>query len=136
MMDWKEASMATGHLRSWFNRNYMLVCLGTGGVIGLALGKFILPNLNRLTQPGAIIVAAVLSLFFVGSTLWFLKRTDEHDRNAHLWSMTWSWLSIAVMTPSWWLFAKVGMTRPVDAMQVFTVSAFVGAAVWAWNRYR
>jgi hypothetical protein len=40
------------------------------------------------------------------------------------------------MTPSWWLFAKVGMTRPVDAMQVFTVSAFVGAAVWAWNRYR
>jgi hypothetical protein len=136
MMKLKEARVPKGQMRRWFNRHYLLVCLATGCIIGLAMGTAVLPNLHRLTPPGAIIVAGVLSLFFIGSTLWFLKMTDEHDRNAHLWSMTWAWLSIAVMTPSWWLFAKAGMARPVDAMQIFTASAFVGAAVWTWNRYR
>jgi hypothetical protein len=128
--------MAKSNVTRWINRNYVALVLGTGLSLGLALGLAVLPNIHLFSPFGAILIAATLSLFFIGSTVWFLKMTDEHDRNAHLWSMTWAWLSIAVMTPSWWLFSKTGMARPVDAMQVFTVSAVVGTAVWTWNRYR
>lgn len=105
--------------------------VATGAVVGGVFGKA-----ETLSPVAAIAVVAAFGISLITWQIWFLLRTDEHDRYAHLWSGTWAWLSIAVMAPSWWLLNKAGVLPAPDALQIFLASAVVGVAAWTWMRFR
>ncbi len=109
----------------------LAIGVATGAVVGGVFDKA-----ETLSPTAAIAVVAAFSISLIALQIWFLLRTDEHDRNAHLWSGTWAWLSIAVIAPSWWLLNKAGIAPQPDALQIFFASVVVGIAVWTWMRFR
>ncbi len=114
----------------------LLASVGIGLGLGFATRTGIIPKLDDWSPAGAIAAVIIGSALIIGSTLWLLRKTDEHDRHAHLWAMTWSWLALAVIIPSWEIFARLGMTRPFDGITALFLSAIIGMIAWFWMRFR
>jgi hypothetical protein len=134
-----ELSMPKNGRKSSHNRlmrTGLMLVAGLG--IGFALGKIMdmFPEPEAISPLAAILIVAVVGTGVIASQIWFMMRTDEHDRHAHLWSMTFAWLSLAVVIPSWWILARASVTPPVNALFALGFSAIVATTTWAWMRYR
>jgi hypothetical protein len=83
---------------------------------------------------GLIVLAGLIG--FVALTLFYMKRTDEHDMSANLWGGLYGWLFIMGAGPVWWMLHHSGLAGPVNLWALYFVSALVAAGVWGWLRFR
>jgi hypothetical protein len=117
-------------------RNTLLGSLVVGGVLSIAQRLDFLPPLEKLSHTAAILTSAIISVTLTGFTLWFMRSTDEHDRMAHLWSMTWAYMALAATIFSCWLLEMNGVIEPVHPMHQLFASAIIGSGAWIWMRFR
>lgn len=115
----------------------------TAGVVGVAvIAAVTLLNRNPPGQePGfspvagiAIIIGGLIG--YVALTVFYMKRTDEHDMNANLWGLSYGYLFFAGAAPAWWMLNHSGLAEPVDFWALYIISALVSASVWSWLRFR
>lgn len=120
-------------------RNMSLAGVGLAVLLVLALSVF---NEAPIGAPrnfsplSGILIVAVGSIGFLAFVGHYLKRTDEHDLSANLWSFSWAWLTFSVIAPAWWVLNHSGLAGPVNFWAVFGISAVVSGIVWAWLRLR
>jgi hypothetical protein len=117
-------------------RNSFLVGLALGGFVGLSRKLGYMPSLDALSPTAAIATCALASTTLIGFTIWFIRATDEHDRLAHFWSMTWAYLILSATVFSCWLLEKNGVIAPVDPIYQLFGSLVIGSAIWIWMRFR
>jgi hypothetical protein len=103
-------------------------------IIGRVTG--IMPALSEMSPASAIGLCAVLTLSVLVGGGWYLKRTDEHDLHANLWSILWGWVSVSLITLNWHML-YVAKAAPIpDAMVTLLISAIVSLLAWLWLRFR
>lgn len=108
----------------------LLVLLVGGRVTGL------LPPANQMTPAGAIALCAAFTVLVGGGSVWYLVRTDEHDLNANLWSMTWGWIVASLVTLNWAVLHIAGLLVAPEPIAILLASSAVVLAVWLWLRFR
>jgi hypothetical protein len=89
-------------------------------------------------QPPIIVIifCTTMTLAMLWMVGWYMRRTDEHDLHANLWSMMWAWVANALITINWVILQAAGIIGAPDAMHILLASAAVAALVWAWLRFR
>jgi hypothetical protein len=117
-------------------RNTVLGSLALGGLLSVAQRRGYVPLLSELSHTSAIVTVALASIALIGFTLWAIRTTDEHDRFAHLWSMTWAYMALSMTMLSCWLLEMNGVIAAVNPMYQLFASAVFGCAVWLWMRFR
>ncbi len=115
-------------------KNYLIGSAVIGMVVGVGL-EFTRDG-RALSPTVAIALATLAPLLVIAGMYYYIKKTDEHDLHAHLWSTSIAWLFLAAIVPSWWLLARVNLVPQIDGMVALFGSAIVGSIVWAWLRYR
>jgi len=120
-------------------RNMSLALGGLGAILVIALSLLneAPTGAPRNFSPiSGILIVAVGSIGFLAFVGHYLKRTDEHDLSANLWSFSWAWLTFAVIAPAWWVLNHSGLVGAVNFWAVFAISTIVSGIVWAWLRLR
>ena len=136
MMEHKMAEPKTGVPRNQAMKAMTLASLGLLAILVLARVTGILPIASDMSPIGAIAFCTAMSLAILGSFGWYLRRTDEHDLHANLWSMVWAWISGALITIDWSILHIAKAAPRPDAMAILLVSTAVAAVIWLWLRFR
>jgi hypothetical protein len=96
----------------------------------------VLPMPQDMSPPGAIAFCVAMTAAIAGFCGWYFTRTDEHDLHANLWSMTWAWISFALITVDWAVLHVAGLAPVPNAVWILLASAAIAAGIWAWLRFR
>ena len=107
-----------------------------GAVAVLARVSGVLPMPQDMSPPVVIAFCTTITVALLFLTNWYLKRTDEHDRHANLWSMAWAWVIGALVTVNWAMLHEAGVAGAPNAIWILHASAAVAAGIWAWLRFR
>ena len=123
----------------------LAACAVLGGIIGFAMaftgmldGKdptAMLYSNAALPRNLALVIAALWGVGLPLGCLFYHRYADEQDQHAYLWACTMGWYVFVVLTPTWWVLGRGGLTPPVDIGVIFLVSMVVNALVWLWKRY-
>jgi hypothetical protein len=136
MMEEKMADQKAGVPRNQAMKVMTLASLGLLAILLLARFAGILPIASDMTPTVAVAFCTVMTLAIFCAFDWYLRRTDEHDLHANLWSMAWAWISGALITIDWSILHIAKVAPPVDAMIILITSSAVAAVAWAWLRFR
>lgn len=136
MMEEKMADQKTGVPRNHAMKVMTLSSLGLVAVLLLARFAGILPIASDMSQTGATVFCAAMTLAVLGGFGWYLRRTDEHDLHANLWSMAWAWIIGALITIDWSILHIAKVAPRPDAMIILLISSAVAAVTWCWLRFR
>jgi hypothetical protein len=123
----------TGSRRAAVGRNIIGSLMAVTAFV--ALGRIALANGAPAT--GLYTAFAIgMPIILLASFAHYFYVTDEHDRQANLWSMSAGYMSLVISIISWSLLAQVKVAPPVDVMLAVGLSGVVTVAVWAWLRFR
>lgn len=106
------------------------------GLILVARALGIIPAPQDLSALGAIITCVLGATGVVGFSAWYFANTDEHDLNANLRSMAWSWIAVGVGTSCWVVLHGAGLAPVPDAVAIVLGSSVVALFAWLWLRFR
>jgi hypothetical protein len=96
----------------------------------------ILPMANEMSAAGVIVLCVALTTVTAGFAGWYLRRTDEHDLHANLWSMSCAWIASVLITVNWGVL-YIGKLAPMpNALAIILASAAVAIIIWIWLRFR
>ncbi len=125
-------------------RAMLLIALGIGALIGLALGIFGdtqgashgLQNLQGDWPPAVSIGLFVLATAtIVPTTIVWHRNIDEHEAGAYRDGAIWGGYTYIALASGWWVLARGQLVAEPDAMILFVVFCFVWSGVWLWRRY-
>lgn len=129
--DWKADAAHRTRLRigAWVGT----LVAATAGVIALGLGTHIGGGARA---PLMILGGALVALGFVYGTAIYMRRIDEQERDANLWSAYIGFcLYIALyMIRGLWFYATGSVPFSHDV--IFVVTLAVGLAVFLWRKFR
>jgi hypothetical protein len=107
-----------------------------GGTILIGRITGIMPALSEMSPTGAMALCAVITIATLAGGGWYLKRTDEHDLHANLWSIMWGWVSVSLITFNWHILYMAKAAPMPDGMVTLLVSTIIALIAWAWLRFR
>jgi hypothetical protein len=114
----------------------MTAAAGTTALLMLARATGLLPMPQDMSLAGVIAFCVAITAAVVGSSIWYLARTDEHDLHANLWGLSWAWIASAVATVDWAVLHEAGQAPPPDPIMILLGSAAVAGLGWLWLRFR
>ncbi|QJQ32943.1 hypothetical protein GV829_11215 [Sphingomonas lacunae] len=119
-----------------------IIALTLGGVTGLGFGltQSLAPHLlfdaeGMVQAPLAI--AAVLLWGIAGPWLtnWWLKQTDEHERDAYIEGANWTAHALMFGIPVWWVLWKAGLAVEPSAIDCIILGSLLWMGVWMRRKF-
>jgi hypothetical protein len=120
-------------------RAMKLMLLGSvlfGGTILIGRITGIMPHPSQMSPAAAAALCLAITLAALFGGGWYLKRTDEHDLHANLWSIVWGWVSVSLITINWHILYIAKAAPLPDPMATLLVSTLVALGAWLWLRFR
>jgi hypothetical protein len=120
-------------------RAMKLMLLGSalfGGAILIGRITGIMPAPSDMSPMGAMALCAVITIATFAGGGWYLKRTDEHDLHANLWSIMWGWVSVSLITINWHILYVAKAAPMPDGMLALLISTIIAFITWLWLRFR
>lgn len=135
--------------RERLNRNIILGCSLSGGVIGLFLAFY---DMNIVgSEPSALaifserpiapVIAILLAFFWavimpVIAWFWHKRAIDEQEASAYRDGGYYAAYAYLIGAPTWWLMWRGGFLPEPDGPAIFMIFALLWSAVWYWKKYR
>lgn len=92
-----------------------------------------------ISEPIALLLATLVSVFFIVVLVLYHRAIDDHEERAYLWGSQLAYYFLIVAFPAWWLLERGGIVDPITtggAFAAILVSFVVQGGVWAWLKYR
>lgn len=134
--------------REKLNRNIILGCGFSGGVIGLLLAFY---DINIVgSEPSALAVfsdspiapaIAILLAFFwavimpVVAWFWHKRAIDEQEASAYRDGGYYAAYTYFIGAPTWWMLWRGGFVPEPDGPAIFMIFALIWSAIWFWKKY-
>lgn len=119
-----------------------IVALALGGVTGLGFGltQSLAPHLIFTTDgvvqaPLAIIAVLLWGVAGPWLTNWWLKQTDEHERDAYVEGASWAAHALMFGVPVWWALWKAGLAVEPSAIDCITLAILLWMGVWMRRKF-
>lgn len=134
--------------REKLNRNIILGCGLSGGVIGLFLALYDITMFG--TEPSAFAVLsdspvapaiAILLAFFwavimpVVAWFWHKRAIDEQEASAYRDGGYYAAYTYLIGAPTWWMLWRGGIAPEPNGPAIFMIFALLWSAVWYWKKY-
>lgn len=119
-----------------------IIALAVGGVSGIGFGitQSLAPHL--IFTPDGLVQAplAIVAVLFWGVagpwlTHWWLKQTDEHERDAYVEGASWAAHALMFGVPIWWALWKAGLTVEPAAIDCIMLAIFLWMGVWLRRKF-
>ena len=137
---------ASGYEKRYWKMWMLVTALGipVGAALAISTRSEGLDSINPfastpISEPVALVLAALVSLFFVIVLILYHRAIDDHEERAYLWGSQLAYYFLIVAFPAWWLLERGGIVGPVTTGAAFIAilaSFAVQGGVWAWLKYR
>ena len=128
--------------RERFSTRFTVGSLMIGALLGMGYAfvdearPALLVDSDGQWTPLAAITAALL--WGVGGTigtLFWLRRVDEHERDAYLDGANWAAHALLFAMPVWWMLWRAALVPPPDVMLCLIAASLLWFAVWLRRKY-
>ncbi len=131
--------------RERLNRNIMIACLFSGGVIGVILAVM---SDNNGSAPSVYDDGPLPPALAIGfavfwglimpliSWYWHNRATDELEADAYRTGAMMACYVLWIGAPVWWVLWRGGLLPEPDGVTIYMATIFTALIIWQWKKYR